>query len=180
MLQHLITHDETLRMVPTDRERLTTAVAELRESLRAALPAGTDPARIRGLARWTGIGLMVLGEPHGAQTFLRQALALATAEGNGQAAIAAELNLADAHRYSGQAETAETHYRSALATARSRHPELLDFALQHLAKHLIEQGDLAQARTHLEEALQLRLATGNAELIDSTQAALAHVDLPLG
>ncbi|MEU8543011.1 tetratricopeptide repeat protein [Streptomyces sp. NPDC048717] len=179
MLQHLITQDQGLRMVPTDRDQLTTAVTSLREELQA-LPTGTAPNHARILARWTGIGLMVLGDHHGARTALQRALDLATADGNTRAAVAIELNLADAHRYAGEPETAHGYYRRALAGAQSRHPELVDYALQHYAKHLIEEGDLTEAHVHLREALQLRLVKGDAELIASTQAALDRVELLIG
>ncbi|MFB7473651.1 hypothetical protein [Kitasatospora sp. NPDC056184] len=179
MLQHLIRHDDGLRMVPTDRNELTTAVGRLHEELRG-LPQGTDPARTRVLTRWIGIGQMCLGNHGEARVFLQQSLDLAAATGNTGAAIATGLNLADAHRYSGDAQTADALYRSALNTARSRHPELVDFALQHTGKHLMECGDLAAARAHLREALRLRIAKGKTELVESTQAALDRVELLLG
>ncbi|MFF2040982.1 tetratricopeptide repeat protein [Kitasatospora sp. NPDC058170] len=179
MLQHLITQDEDLRMVPTDRDRLAGAVGEIREDLRM-LPPGTDDARRRVLARWAGIGLVSLGDYHDARAFLRQALDLATASGNTRAVIATELNLGDAYRYAGEAETADVLYRKALDTARSRHPELVDFALQHFGKHLMERGDLVPARAHLREAWRLRIAKGDTGLIESTQAALDRVELLIG
>ncbi|MFD8979013.1 tetratricopeptide repeat protein [Streptomyces sp. NPDC059564] len=179
MLQHLITQDEDLRMVPIDHDQLTSAVAETREELRT-LPEGTDAARARILARWTGIGLMTLGDYDNALVFLRQALDLATASGNTGAVIATELNLGDAYRYAGETEPADGLYRRALESARNQHPELVDFALQHLGKHLMEQGDLEAARTHLREALELRTAKGDAGLIESTRAALDRVELLIG
>ncbi|WP_457029409.1 tetratricopeptide repeat protein [Kitasatospora sp. P5_F3] len=179
VLQHLITQGADLRMVPTDRDQLTIAVEEIREDLRA-LPAGTDAARTRVLARWIGIGSVVLGNYHDGRAFLRQALDLATASGDTRAVIATELNLGDAYRYAGEVGAADAFYRRALDTARRRHPELVDFALQHLAKHLMEQGDFAPARAHLREAQQLRLAKGDTGLIESTQAALDRVELSIG
>ncbi|MER7706140.1 tetratricopeptide repeat protein [Kitasatospora sp. NPDC097605] len=163
----------------SDRNELACAVGRLQEELRG-LPRGIDPARTRVLTRWIGIGLMCLGNHEDARTFLRQSLDLAAASGNTGAVIATRLNLADAHRYSGDVRTADALYRSALTTARSRHPELVDFALQHTGKHLMERGDLAEARAHLREALRLRIAKGNTELVESTQAALDRVELLLG
>ncbi len=181
MLQHLITQDENLRMVPTDHDQLTTAVEKIREELQAFLEGadieGADIARARVLARWTGIGLLSLGHHDDARAFLRQALDLATASGNSRAVIATELNLGDAYRYAGEAENADVLYRSALDGARGQHPELVDFALQHLGKHLMEQGSLTPARAHLQEALRLRTAKGDAGLIASTQAAVDRVEL---
>ncbi|MFJ9691536.1 tetratricopeptide repeat protein [Kitasatospora sp. NPDC101183] len=179
MLDHLITQDDSLRMVPTDRSELTTAIGQLHVELRA-LPEGTDPDRTRVLSRWIGIGQMCLGNHEEARTILRQSLDLAAALGNTRAVVATGLNLGDAHRYAGDVQTADALYRSALDAARSRHPELVDFALQHTGKHLMERGDLAGARAHLREALRLRIAKGDTELVESTQAALDRVDLLIG
>ncbi|MFF7633549.1 tetratricopeptide repeat protein [Kitasatospora sp. NPDC008050] len=141
------------------------------------MPEGADLARARVLTRWIGIGQMSLGNHGEARTFLRQSLDLAAAIGNTRAVVATGLNLGDAHRYAGDIQAADALYRSALDTARGQHPELVDFALQHFGKHLTEQGNLAPARAHLEEALSLRLAKGEPELIDSTKAALDRVAL---
>lgn len=176
MLQHLIAQDDTLRMIPTDRDQLTAAVEKTREELRA-LPEGADPARARLLARWTGIGMVVLGYYEEALPLLRQALDLATSSGNTRAVIATELNLGDAYRYAGAADTADALYRKALDAAQEQHPELVDFALQHFAKHLMERGDLLSARAHLWEARRLRVAKNDPGLIESTQAAVDRVEL---
>ncbi|WP_052707762.1 hypothetical protein [Streptomyces rubellomurinus] len=179
MLDHLITHDDNLRMVPTDRNELTAAIGRLHEELRT-LSEETDPARARFLTRWIGIGQMCLGHHEEARALLRHSLDLAAALGNTRAVVATGLNLADAHRYAGDVHTADALYRSALNTARSRHPELVDFALQHTGKHLMERGDFANAQDHLREALRLRIAKGDAELVKSTKAALDRVELLIG
>ncbi|MDR3079734.1 MAG: tetratricopeptide repeat protein, partial [Streptomyces sp.] len=176
MLQHLIRQDADLRMVPTDRDGLTAAVARLREEL----STGPEAERTRVLTRWIGIARMSLGDHGEARTFLRRSLELAVAGGNVRAVVATELNFGDAHRYAGDVETAETFYRSALDTARGGCPELLDFALQHFGKHLMERGDLVGARARLQEALRLRIAKGNTELVGSTQVALDRVDVLIG
>ncbi|MFF4392872.1 tetratricopeptide repeat protein [Streptomyces sp. NPDC001552] len=173
MLQHLITHGEDSRMVPTDHDQLTTAVEKIREELQA-LPEGADIARARVLARWTGVGLLSLGHHDDARVFLRQALDLAEASGDSRAVIATELNLADAYRYAGEADNADVLYRRALDGARGQHPELVDFALQHLGKHLMEQGSLTPARAHLREALRLRTAKGDAGLQGRRRADRIH------
>ncbi|WP_030246864.1 tetratricopeptide repeat protein [Streptomyces sp. NRRL S-350] len=179
MLDHLITQDDNLRMVPTDRNELTAAVGRLHEELRTP-PQGSDPARARILTRWIGIGQMCLGNYDEARTHLHQALNLAVATGNTRAALATGINLADAHRHAGDPQAADALYRSALSTARSRHPELLDFALQHTGKYLMERGDLAAAQSHLLEALRLRIAKGDTGLVDSTQVALDRIELLIG
>ena len=176
MLQHLITQDAGLRMVPVDPGELTTELGQLLEELRA-LPEGADPARAQVLTRWIGIGQMCLGHHEEAHTHLRRSLDLAAVMGNTRAVVATGINLGDAHRYAGDVRTAGALYRSALDIARSQHPELVDFALQHIGKHLMEHGDLAGSEAHFQEALRLRIAKGDSELIESTQAALARVEL---
>ncbi len=176
MLQHLIRQDADLRMVPTDRAELTAALKGLQEELATSL----DPDRIRVLTRWIGIARMSLGHHDEARILLHRSLELAITSGNVRAVVATELNFGDAHRYAGDIETAETFYRSALDTARSKCPELLDFALQHFGKHLMERGDLAGARARLQEALRLRIAKGSTELVGSTQAALDRIDALIG
>ncbi|WP_327681790.1 tetratricopeptide repeat protein [Kitasatospora sp. NBC_00458] len=176
MLQHLITQDEDLRMVPTDRAGLIAAV----DRLRVELSTGPDPDRTRVLTRWIGIAQMSLGNHDEARTFLRRSLELAVTRGNVRAVIATELNFGDAHRYAGDVETADALYRSALDTARGKCPELLDFACQHFGKHLMERGDLTGARAQLQEALRLRIGRGDTELVESTQAALDRVDALIG
>ncbi|MFJ8434703.1 tetratricopeptide repeat protein [Kitasatospora sp. NPDC094019] len=163
-------------MVPTDHPELTAAVGRLHKELRT-LPDGADPGHRRLLTRWIGIGRMCLGHHDEARTLLQQSLDLAVTLGNTQAVVATGLNLADAHRYAGDLQSADTLYRSALGTARSQCPALVDFALQHTGKHLMERGDLAAARTHLQEALRLRIAKGDSELVKSTQEALDRVEL---
>ncbi|MFJ3219580.1 tetratricopeptide repeat protein [Kitasatospora sp. NPDC086801] len=165
-------------MVPTDRLELTTAVGQLHKELRA-LPDGADLARARVLTRWIGIGQLSLGNYDDARTFLRQSLDLAATLSNTHAVVATGLNLGDAHRYAGDLRDADALYRSALGTARQQHPELVDYALQHTGKALMERGDLAGAQAHLQEALRLRIAKGDTELVESTQAALDRMELLL-
>ncbi|MFD8480599.1 tetratricopeptide repeat protein [Kitasatospora sp. NPDC059673] len=176
VLQHLITQDDHLRMVPIDRGELITVVSRFRQELDVT----TDPSRTRLLTREIGIAQMTLGNHDEARTLLRKSLDMAAADGNTRSVVASGINLGDAHRYAGDVQAADALYRSALATARSRHPELLDFALQHFGKHLMELGDLTKAQTCLQEALRLRIAKGNPELVGSTQAALDRVALLLG
>ncbi|WP_329027982.1 tetratricopeptide repeat protein [Streptomyces sp. NBC_01423] len=174
MLDGLITQDAGLRMVPVDRNALTVRVGRLRQEL-AALPDEAEPGRARVLSRWIGVGYLCLGRHEEARTHLRRSLALARALGDTRAVVATGINLADSYRYDGDGSAAEALYRSALDTARDRVPELVDFALQHTGKHLMEHGDLTGAEALLREALALRIAEGDGELIASTRAALARL-----
>ncbi|MEU6792475.1 tetratricopeptide repeat protein [Nonomuraea wenchangensis] len=162
-IDRLVAYDERQRMVPRDRERLVAVV----ESVRAQAPA--DHATLRAF----GVGLLVLGEHGEAIHHLRRALDLAD---NDRRRIAASINLADAHRYSGDTASAESLCREALALARREAPALTGFALQHLGKALAELGRVREAREALEEALALRMSEGDPELIARTRAALRLLD----
>ncbi|MEU8318611.1 tetratricopeptide repeat protein [Nonomuraea sp. NPDC048881] len=162
-INQLVTYDERQRMVPRDRGRLTALVDAARAQ---------DPAD-HGTLRAIGIGLLVLGEYGDAIRCLRRALDLADTTGR---RIAASLNLADAHRYAGDAATSETLCRATLALARKEAPEMVCFPLQHLGKTLADLGRKQEAREALQEALALRTAEGDPELIAGTQAALRSLD----
>ncbi|MED7928323.1 tetratricopeptide repeat protein [Nonomuraea sp. LP-02] len=162
-IDRLVAYDERQRMVPRDRERLVAVV----ESVRAQAPA--DHATLRAF----GVGLLVLGEYGEAIHHLFRALDLADSV---RRRIAASINLADAHRYSGDAATAESLCREALALARQEAPELTGFALQHLGKTLAELGRVREARHTLEEALALRMSEGDPELVARSRAALRLLD----
>lgn len=162
-INEFIAYDERQRMVPADRARLAAVVSAARDR------GPTDHATLRAV----GIGLLVLGEHGDAIGHLERALDLADTSGR---RIAASVNLADAHRYSGDPAASEALCRTALSLARREAPELVSFALQHLGKTLAEAGRVREAREALEEALALRVAAGDPELIESSRAALRLLD----
>ncbi|MER6582091.1 tetratricopeptide repeat protein [Nonomuraea sp. NPDC001023] len=162
-VNRLVTYDERQRMVPRDRGLLTALV----DAARARDPA--DHTTLRAL----GIGLLVLGEYGDAIRHLNRALDLADTSGR---RIAASLNLADAHRYAGDAAASEALCRAMLALARKEVPEMVCFSLQHLGKTLADLGRTQEAREVLQEALALRTAGGDLELIARTRAALRSLD----
>jgi tetratricopeptide (TPR) repeat protein len=149
-------------MVPADRGAL--------ERFVAGLLAG--PLDRPGVLRQAGVGLLVLGRHKEAVRLLRRALDLAA---DGRQAIPVHINLGDAHRYGGDTEAAEPHYREALRLAETGHPDLVHFCLQHLAKQRLDQGRTAEARALLEEVLRLRRALGDASLLVSTRETLRLV-----
>ncbi|PKV80728.1 phosphotransferase [Nocardia fluminea] len=158
--------DERLRMIPVDAETL------------AARVAVADPHDFPGLRR-LGIALMLLGRYDEALDRLDQALELADTE---QRRITVWINLADVYRYQGEPGHAEILYRRALHASRALDPELVSFAAHHLGKSLAEQHRPLEARELLNEAMRLRVADGDSELIESTRAAIDHLDelaLPL-
>ncbi|MFD4443335.1 phosphotransferase [Nocardia sp. NPDC058519] len=159
--------DERLRMIPVDPETL---------AVRVAL---ADPNDFPGLRR-LGIALMLLGRYDEALDRLDQALELADTE---QRRVTVWINLADVYRYQGEPGHAEILYRRALHASRVLDdPDLVSFATHHLGKSLAEQHRPQEARRLLNEAMRLRVADGDSELIESTRAALDHLDelaLPL-
>lgn len=150
--------DERLRMIPTDHAQLAARVA-------AARPV--DFADFRKI----GIELMLLGRYAEALDHLDRALELADSD---YRRMSVWINLGDVYRSWGDTVTAETLYRRAVD--RAGDPEVLSFALQHLGKALAEQGRLSEARARLTEALKLRVAEGDAELIESTRTTLDLLD----
>ncbi|MFJ4985925.1 tetratricopeptide repeat protein [Streptomyces sp. NPDC088732] len=161
-MDDLIALDDYGRMVPTDREALTQAVAQLLDG------PGDRPA----LLRRAGVGLLVLGRHNEAIRLLRQASALA----DGKLAIAIHLNLGDAHRYCGDLEAAEPHYQQALRLSEAGQQDMLCFCFQHLGKQRLDQGRTAEARVLLEKALRLRSGEGDSSLRSATETALRLVD----
>ncbi|WP_410869702.1 tetratricopeptide repeat protein [Nocardia sp. A7] len=158
--------DERLRMIPVDPETLAGRVAL------------ADPDDFPGLRR-LGIALMLLGRYEEALDRLDQALELADTE---RRRVTVWINLADVYRYQGEPAMAEILYRRALHASRALDPDLVSFAAHHLGKSLAEQHRPQEARQLLNEAMRLRVADGEPELIESTRAALDHLDelaLPL-
>ncbi|MFE3544864.1 tetratricopeptide repeat protein [Nocardia sp. NPDC059177] len=151
--------DERLRMIPVDPEIL------------AARVAVADPHDFAGLRR-LGIALMLLGRYGDALDRLDQALELADTE---KRRITVWINLGDVYRYQGEPGRAEVLYRRALDASRALDPDLVSFAAHHLGKSLAEQHRPQEARQLLNEAMRLRVADGDSELIESTRAALDHL-----
>jgi tetratricopeptide (TPR) repeat protein len=170
-LLRLIRMDERQRMVPTDPAALAEAVARLVARAAAARAAGDAGGELSPL-RSAGVGLVVLGRYEQARERLFRARDLAVGLGRDSALAACEVNLGDAFRYAGDPTAATPHYRAAVALGRTRAPAVLGFALHHLGKHLAERGERAAALECLTEALGLRRADGDPELVESTERAL--------
>ncbi|MDX2706077.1 tetratricopeptide repeat protein [Streptomyces sp. PA03-6a] len=161
-MEHLITLDDSGRMVATDRAALARAVAELLDG----------PLDRPEPLRRAGLGHLVLGRHEEAVALLERSLALA----GERFAVAVHLNLADAHRYAGALDAAEPHYQRALRLAEAHAPDLLSFCFQHLGKQRLDQGRTEEARAWLEKALHRRRVQGEASLVAATEAALRLVD----
>jgi tetratricopeptide (TPR) repeat protein len=169
-LDDLARWDERLRQVAADRAGVEAAAAAAREQLASAADT-RERARLHG---FLGNAARMLGHDSEAVEELECSLALATELGDPDLAAVATIRLAEAHRCFDRFERAEELLRSALELGPRR-----DFALQHLGKTLVDAGRTAEGVALLEEALELRLAAGDAELVSSTRLALDRARTPL-
>jgi len=168
-----VTFDENLREVPRWPDRIAYAIRRGRRQLQEAREAGNETQIMRTLGYLTD-ACRVAGETDAAVSYGQEALERSRAAGNRNAEVANLIRLGEAHKYRDEHETAESLFREALAmTSAADADPLHDFALQHLGKCLLEQGRYDEALQHLEQALELRRAKGNQQLIESTEAAIA-------
>jgi tetratricopeptide (TPR) repeat protein len=174
-LETLSVFDDRVRGVARDAEAVRRVIARASAELEEARRRG-DRAGEQWLLGYLGNAARLLGEHDAAVARLRESLTLADALGDERRAVVALIRLGEAHRCAGEPRAAEPLLQDALARAEAAAPDLLDFALQHLGKALLDVGDTTRAREHLERALELRHAKGDAELIESTRAALRLVD----
>jgi tetratricopeptide (TPR) repeat protein len=160
-LRRLTRSDERLRDVAADPPAVEAALAAGRKRL----AAGGDRSRLLG---YVGIALRLLGR-HGEAIATQRASLDAAADS--RSALVARIRLGEALRCADRLDEAERELRAALDEAEGQ-PLLRDFALQHLGKTLVDAGRADDALPLLAEALVLREAKGDGELVASTRAAL--------
>jgi tetratricopeptide (TPR) repeat protein len=130
-------------------------------------------ARVRLLALAGGYAGIVRDLDR-AEDLLRQAIELADDIGEDRQGLVARIRLADVVALRGAPREAASQLERLLDHHRVEVEQhgLLDFVLQHLGKELLEAGEPRRAVEHLEQAHELRTASGDPELLDSTIAAL--------
>jgi tetratricopeptide (TPR) repeat protein len=173
-LERLSRYDDRQRQEPADRPAVEGAAAIAAARLDTAQESG-NPEAVLSLLGYPGNARRLLGRTDEAAALLERAVDTARELGNVRALVANLIRLGEALRYGGQLEAAERHYRAALELVRAEPAALAgyeDFALQHLGKCRLEQGDAARAIACFEQALALRHAKGAPDLIASTEAAL--------
>jgi tetratricopeptide (TPR) repeat protein len=157
------------------------AVAHAPDQMRQAVvwleqqaTAERDPrSRVRLLALAGGYAGIVRDLDR-AEDLLRQAIGLADDLGEDRQGLVARIRLADVVALRGAPREAASQLEDLLDHRRDEVEQhgLLDFVHQHLGKALLEAGEPRRAVEHLEQAHQLRTASGDLELLDSTTAAL--------
>jgi tetratricopeptide (TPR) repeat protein len=153
---------------PAVRERL----ARNRDLL-ARTPADDAAERLRLLGA-IGNDERALGDLDHAEQDLAEAVALARFLGDVRREAANLIRLATAIQHAERHAEAEPLFRAALAlTEREAAAMYRDFALQHWAKWLVETGNVPEAVACFEQALAIRRAKGDGELIASTERSLA-------
>jgi tetratricopeptide (TPR) repeat protein len=163
-LEGLSREDARLRWVAADPAAVEAAAAEAEARL-------DDPEadRLR-LLGYLGNAYRLLGRHTDAVAAHEQARDLAASAGVIRAYAVALVRLGESYRCADRFVEAEGVLRQALAVAP---PGVGHFALQHLGKTLLDRGAAAEAEGVLDEALDRRLAAGDAALVRSTERALA-------
>ncbi len=165
-------YDAGLRQVPIDPAAVERAAALAVDALGDVRARG-DAASELPLLAYLGEACRLLGRSSESVEHLQAAVALARAAADRPRELANRIRLAETLRYAGALDRAEALFRDALECCAA--PDLAsyaDFALQHLGKCRLDQGDPAEAVTCFERALALRRAKDDPTLIRSTQQAL--------
>lgn len=171
-LARLVIFDEQLREVAADRQAVLAAAEAAAEALDRSDERDADE-KVR-LLGYLANAERALGNYDRAASRLGECLAVAEQTGDERAVTVTLIRLGEVFRSAERLVDAERYLRMALA--RSRGGSLEDFALQHLGKCLTDAGRLDDARGYLSEALRIREAKADPDLVSSTRAALERVD----
>lgn len=165
--------DATLRPVPVDRDAMTQQ-ALLLES--RALTA-ESPRAAATMASTAAALFAMLGALDRAEALLRGALRALEDGRDGRALVVARIRFAQVRQFQGHLSEATSILQAVVESCRASEPlhARLDFALQHLGKVLFERRLHADALACLTEALTLREAQSDPELIRSTRLAIMVV-----
>jgi tetratricopeptide (TPR) repeat protein len=164
------------RAVPPDRAAHLQEIERRRDVLVKARASG-DAAVIGEAAGDVGWLLFwIEGSEGEAAALLEEALTAARARGDRAAEIGWLLGLGTAVQYLGERARTVALFEEGLAlceTTGIREQE--HFLWHHLGRCLAEMGRMGEAKAAFGKALALRRATGNARLVQSTEAALADL-----
>jgi tetratricopeptide (TPR) repeat protein len=132
--------------------------------------ASREAARAR-----SGAGFMLLcaGHAEEAAALLRQAIDEQRLLADDEGRAASEMRLIQALQHLGQLDEALAQAEQVASELERRASPLLHYALHHLGKVQLQAGQVTRARRSLTQARALRQVLGHAELVDSTEQALA-------
>ena len=164
--------DEDLRDVPDAPEEMARGVAFLHQRLAAPGLDSGERARLLGLL---GTYSRTLGDLHGAQGALEEAVALCRERGDGRGLLANRIHQAHVDQWQRHIAREDAIFDQVIKECEER-PEssrYLAVACQHAGKSKFDQGRYAEAAELFARALALRQAGGDPDLIASSQLALA-------
>lgn len=155
-------------------ELMAAYVANLREFEQlAALPAEAQLRLLISMGS-QACSLNLLEE---ARNYLKQALELATRLNDVERELSCRLRLGVTLQYLDRHEQADAMFQQALKMTLNPGLDVYqDTILQHWGKMLAEQGKYAPARKCFEQALLLRQAKQDPQLIEDTEDALELID----
>ena len=161
----------SLRAVAVD----SPAMCRLAKGLLDGVQTGRNASEAAAALSTAAFMLLTAGQPESAERLLRDALRTQV-HGPPGPYLASRLRLVQVLQELERTSEAVHEARIVLRTVRSS-PELLDlldFALHHLGKALLQAGDTEGATAALSEALFLREAKGDPSLVESTELALRN------
>jgi tetratricopeptide (TPR) repeat protein len=166
-----ITWSSELREQPEDLDQMRSGVEFLKERL-AQAKSSLERAQVLG---WLGAYLRIIGELEASKKNFLEAITLAQAAGEQKLVTTLQVRLSTTLHWLEEYEECG----ALLADLRKQlenDPARIDYVHQHYGKLLIELGKFDEARSELENALQLRRKKGEPELIQSTLQALDLLD----
>lgn len=106
---------------------------------------------------------------------LQTALIQATQQQHERLVLVNQIRLAHVYQWQGRYDESNALFDQIIQTCETnpRVADYLDFAYQHAGKNASDQAEYAAATRYFEQALALRKAQGNAELVESTELALS-------
>jgi tetratricopeptide (TPR) repeat protein len=160
------------RFSDEDRDGVLRDIEADRAVLAAAIPGAASPTILRAQVR-LGFSLTPLGEEAEAAEHLETAAAMARMLTEHGQEISALLHLATALQYLGERDRAQSLFQEGLDKAAGYGIEDdVHFLLHHRARCYAEQGQIAEAREAMAQALALRQQLGDPRFITSSQNAL--------
>lgn len=163
----------TLRARPVD----TDAMLRRANALRALSADGDSPSDAAKSASEAAMLFVLAGELSQATPLFDFALARQSLDAHPYARTVTDIRLAQLHQFAGRLGAARELLEDVVLRCRNQAAAapLLDFALQHLGKVLFDAGEDRLALANFRAALELRRAAGAADLIASTECAIAAV-----